>query len=427
MLFWQGFIALTVLVALFILWPTVIVRADRKRELRDGFRDEVNESVFADHIEDLKATRGRGEIGSQEFKILKEDLHRTLITENQAAFAEGDRPIVSNLYSRLPVIALVVAVPMITLIIYSQIGAKSDWNIYQLMQENNRALMSGQVSGSNNPVGRELIERLQKRLEDDPDNVQNWYLLAGTAVQQTDYDEAVRAYGKVLELQPDAPNVMAELAQALFLRAGNTITPEVRRYTNDALQLDPNMPTALGLAGIDAFQSGRYTDAIDSWKKAVAQLDPSSSASQVLSEGIARAQLALEQHGGNRVTSSTEDTETKAAAVSLRARVTLGEDVTAEPGDTVFVYARAWQGPKMPLAIQKITVADLPKTITLDESMAMAPGMDLGSFPQVELVARISKSGSAVPEPGDWQVAVGPIIVAEQEKRVALKITEQVE
>ncbi|MFT5082987.1 MAG: cytochrome c-type biogenesis protein CcmH, partial [Lentisphaeria bacterium] len=90
-----------------------------------------------------------------------------------------------------------------------------------------------------------------------------------------------------------------------------------------------------------------------------------------------------------------------------------------------FIYARAWQGPKMPLAIRKIKVSELPVTVTLDKSMSMAQGMDLGSFPQVEVVARISSTGSAISKAGDWQASFGPVLVASHSKKIALSIAEQ--
>ena len=94
---------------------------------------------------------------------------------------------------------------------------------------------------------------------------------------------------------------------------------------------------------------------------------------------------------------------------SIEVSVSLGSNTQVSPGDTVFVYARAWQGPKMPLAIAKFPVSELPKTVRLDKSMSMAPGMDLTTAPQLEVVARVSKSGSPMAAPGDWQAAQGPL------------------
>ena len=81
----------------------------------------------------------------------------------------------------------------------------------------------------------------------------------------------------------------------------------------------------------------------------------------------------------------------------------------AAPGDTVFIFARAAQGPKMPLAIVRMQMKDLPTTVTLDDSMAMVPDMKMSSFPQLVIGARISKTGDAIPKPGDLEGYAPPL------------------
>lgn len=419
--FWQGFLALSLLASVFIVWPTVFIRREKKRELLNGAQEEANHDVYKEHIKELEETHSRGEIEASQLDALVKDLEKTFIAESEANDANFDKPIIANFKSRLPVIGLAVALPLIAFVIYSFVGAKTDWDIY------NMAITRAHASETSEHLvlTEELIAVLQDRLESKPGNSQNWYLLATVASDVGDYDEAVRAYRRVLEIEPSAPQVMAELAQALFLRAGNSITPEVSKNTQLALQLNPRMPTALGLAGIEAFQSGAYQQAIDHWQLAISQLDPSSPASVALTSGIARAQLALEKSNGDDKSSDKKKQEAKGPSI----KVSVSYDnnvVTANPDDQVFIYARAWQGPKMPLAIRKLKVSDLPIRIELNNSMSMAPGMDLASFPQVEVVARITGSGSAIPQSGDWQAAKGPIILVDHSGTVSLTISEQI-
>ncbi len=110
----------------------------------------------------------------------------------------------------------------------------------------------------------------------------------------------------------------------------------------------------------------------------------------------------------------------------ITVEVSLGDGVEVDPATTVFVYARAWQGPKVPLAIQRLTVAELPKAIRLDETMAMAPGMTISAFDQLELVARVTLSGTPAPQSGDWQASMGPIKLNDVTAPVALTISELV-
>lgn len=420
--FWQGFLGLSVLASFFLLWPTLFTKAKLRASVGDDERGEANARVFQDHLEDLEATRDRGEIEAQEFTSLKSDLEKTFVSENEAFRSESEQPIVASFRSRIPVIVLVFTVPLVALLVYYQIGAKADWQIHELSQ----SLMLEQDADKLSQGRAELISKLQNRLDKKPGNAQNWYLLATVAMHQGVYDESVRAYRKLLELEPSSARVMAELAQALFLRAGNTITPEVRNFTQQALSLDSGMPTALGLAGIDAFQSGEYEQAITHWQKAVHMLDPQSVSSQVFAQGIASAKLALEQQGKD----VPEDTNKVENGVSVAVRVSIDKSILnngdIDPSDTVFIYARAWQGPKMPLAIHRILVSELPKKVTLDNSMSMAQGMDMSSFPQIEIVARVSKTGSAVGQAGDWQATAGPVILGDQKKPVKLTIKEQI-
>ncbi|MFT5083801.1 MAG: cytochrome c-type biogenesis protein CcmH, partial [Lentisphaeria bacterium] len=366
--FWQVFAAFSVMAAAFIVWPTIFVERKLKRDLLSNVRTETNEKVYQQHFEDLEQTRIRGEIEPSDFKKLKQDLEKTFIEENYNARDESERPIVSNFKSRIPVLLLVLALPLCVFGLYSFNGASDDWRIYQLAQEKNQGTVENARKNRD-----ALILRLQERLKSEPHNTDNWYLLAATAVEVGQFDEGVRAYRRLLAIQPNAPYVLADLAQALFLRAGNTITPEVRANTQAALKMAPNMPTALGLAGIDAYQSGDFKLAMEYWKQAVVQLDPSSLAYEALSGGIARAQDALLKSG-------VELSEPVASDAGASLTVTVDIDrtkVKVSESDTVFIYARAWQGPKMPLAIRKIKVSELPVTVTLDKSMSMAQGMDL--------------------------------------------------
>lgn len=413
--FWQIYLLINLVAAVFIVWPTIFVAKKHKKELRASARTETNAEVYSDHFRELEQTLSRGEIDEEDLSGLKRDLEKTMVEENNMVLDGSERPIISSFKSRIPVLVLVFALPIFSLMLYGVLGAKEDWEIYQLAKERKQAPQE-QLKD----MTGDLIASLQDRLKQKPENSQNWYLLAASAMDNGQFDEGVRAYRELLELEPEAPMVKAELAQALFMRAGNAVTPEVRKHTKEALEISPNLPTALGLAGIDAFQVGNYQGAIDFWQKALVQLDPRSSAAQALTGGIARAKVAIKQSGGE-----TENNKT-ATPAKISVAVSLGKDVDAQPSDTVFVYARAWQGPKMPLAIQKIKVSDLPKTIELDQSMAMTQGMDLSRFPQVEVVARISSSGSAISQAGDWQATQGPIIVNSQKGSISLEIVKKI-
>lgn len=499
MVFWQGFLALSVLAGVFLIWPILFVRGEKRAEQSESRRqDDANLEVYRDHVADLSRSLERGEIEIEEFERLKKELRVALVSENSHPAQSKKIPFVTNVQSRLAVLSLLVVVPLGVIFCYQYVGAGADWDIAHYRdtalksqsdhdvfkrvferieasenaetlektlvglvgKSSKSALLSDlaanatvgvqlrtQLQQGKTPEVRSLhhiyreslkephvalMGKLQARLKSKPDNIQNWYLLGTTAAGIGDYDEAVRAFRELLEVEPNAAQIMAELAQALFLRAGNTITPEVKEYTHKSLKLNPHLPTALGLAGIEAYQASDYQSAINNWRKAVARLNPQSPSYRVLKQGITQAQLAMKTAGSQpqekQETAKSSSPEPSDGGPSVMVNVALGSRAKAKVSgsDTVFIYARAWKGPKMPLAIQKISVADLPKEIELNKSMAMAPGMDLSTFPQVELVARISASGSAISQSGDWQSAQGPVNVADQKDVVSLTIDSQI-
>lgn len=416
MVFWQVFVVFSFLSSIFILWPLLSRWKNQKKALREAVRDDLHIAVRDDRVQELEATLALGDISRDELESLHDDLEKTIALEAQSG--DPSFAVALGTKTRVSLVGVCLCAPFFVLLVYSFIGAKSDWEITQI------ATSLQTAEGANTENRKRLVSKIHDRLEETPENGHLWFLLGSTAVGMGDYEEAVNAYRELKEIHPESPLVLAEYAQALFLRGGNTITPDVRIYTKKALELSPNLPIALGLAGIDAFQAGMYTQAILTWQRAVKQLDPSSTASKVLTQGIASAQIALKQTGGEKKQTPQAAAVTKLG--SLKVRVALGKEVSGlKGGETVFVYARAWKGPRMPLAIQKFKASELPKDIELTAEMAMAEGMDIHSVSQLEVVARVSLSGGAAPQSGDWTTSYGPIILTESIEVISLTISER--
>lgn len=410
------FLCFCLLVLVSILWPLFRGWRDHKKQLRQDARSDYRDAVIKDRENELAETHALGEISETEFKSLKKDLEKTISAQTSAAKEPAYHAITFGNRSRLTLLVICALVPLGAYLMYSNLGAKEDWRIAQISD----ALEQDQNASREDYLA--LIGQVKSRLDDKPSNEHLLFMLGKLSSRIGDYEESVQAYRSLKEEFPESPVVVAELAQALFSRAGNIITPEVRENTELALSLDPELPTALGFAGIDAFQNGRYQEAIDHWQRAVKQLNPSSVSSQFLSQGIARAKVALDKAGSSR----SESGEGSTPGASVRVAISLGESVTDLSGEeTVFVYARAWQGAKIPLAIQRFAVTELPKTLTLDRTMAMADGMDITTSSQLEVVARVSKAGTATPQPGDWTASFGPVILVDGVASVELEIANQ--
>ena len=381
-------------------------------------RDETQVELYREHLEDLERAKSIGDIDEKQFEELKLELQKNLLAEGRTESADGYK-----LDGKTLILVLALVVPIVSVVLYTQWGAKKDWDIYQLLEELPKAESRDEYDNRM----RELIIEVQARLNQTPDNLQLQNLLGQTSMALQDYDQAVSAYRSILKSFPDSPRVIANLAQAMFYRSGNTVTPEVREYVEKALSLAPMLPEMHGLAGIDAKNQGDLRGAIDHWKLAVKYMDKNSRVAQGYLSGIEKAEKALAASGSSdsEVEAASDEKPVKAIK-KIDVQVTMANNVNANPRDIVFIYARAWHGSKVPLAIQKLTVANLPTQLVLDESMAMAPGMTITSVPELEIIARISRSGSPSPQSGDWQASVGPIKLDDLNEVVSLNIADQV-
>lgn len=416
MVFWQIVIALSILAGLIIVWPLVQLPFLHKSWAKQGDRDTTQVELYHEHLGDLDKALSAGDISEAEHAELKVELQKTLVSDQVQT---GGTTLLNT--GKKVVLAAAIFAPLLGIFFYSQVGAKPDWEIYQNLQ----TLAEIKDKKTYEEELRAVALKTQVRLKKTPDNHALRNLLAQTSVALQDYDQAVASYRAILEAFPESPQVMASLSQALFHRAGNTITPEVREYTKKTLALAPMLPEMLGLAGIDAKDQGDFRGAIKYWSQAVSQLDPRSQAAKGYQNGIRKAELALIAMGES-VDAPAADKASKKQGASVSLKVALAEGVVLDDDATVFIYARAWKGPKVPLAIQKMTVKDLPADIVLDESMSMAPGMTMDKFESLELVARVSLSGSPAAKSGDWQALAGPVELKKVKRPITLTISDRV-
>ncbi|MFT7558618.1 MAG: cytochrome c-type biogenesis protein CcmH [Flavobacteriales bacterium] len=414
MSFWNVFVVFSLMCAGFLMWPFVVRLNKSKKALREDERIDICEDINDQHLQELEGTKDTGEISHTEFNALKVDLERTLIHDNTHARQQTDAAVTSKGSSRSIMLVASLLSPLLAFLIYQHQGAKPDWEIFESL---NRLAHSQPEAYTGN--AKELIGLIEKRAGEKEQNEQLLFLQATAYTAIGDHQSAVELYLDLDQRFPDQPDIMAELAQSMLNRSGGAITPEVQTLIRRTLDIDPENPSVLGLAGIDAFQRGEYEAAIAHWTIALKKLNPKSNAAIALSEGVARAQIALGGAPGSKAT-TTKAKNNKALDVSF----SLAPEIELEGTETVFVYARAWQGSRMPLAIRRFPASLMPDTIKLDASMAMAPGKDIFSAPQLEVVVRISAAGTATPQSGDWVGSYGPVILDKQEGPVKLTVNE---
>ena len=324
-------------------------------------------------------------LGDAQVDQAKADLERRVL-EEAARPAEG---VAVARRGRTAPIAVGLLIPVAAVLLYLQVGTPEGLDVTQHA--------ASDVSSMTAERFQEMTEKLAARMREKPNDAEGWMML-GRAYRAMDrFDEAAAALRKAVALSPGNADLLADLAEALALKNGRTLAGEPTRLLNRALKLDPDNDKVLALSGSAAFERKDYKAAIRHWEALLKRPKVSGELAQALSAGIAEA----------RALSTGKKTVGAPASGRVSGTVTLDSALRtrAAPEDTVFVYARAAQGPRMPLAIVKIQVKDLPYNFSLDDSMAMMPEMKLSAFTDVIIGARVSKSGSAKPAAGDLEGA----------------------
>jgi cytochrome c-type biogenesis protein CcmH len=260
---------------------------------------------------------------------------------------------------------------------------------------------------------QEMTEKLAARMRENPNDAEGWMMLGRAYRALERFQESSDAFRKAVALAPDNADLLADLAETLALGTGRTLAGEPTRLLERALKLDPDNDKVLALSGSAAFERKDYKAAIRHWEALLTHPSVSDELAQGLRTGIAEARA---------LSTGKKTIAAKPAPGRVSGTVTLDSALRARaaPDDTVFVYARAAQGPRMPLAIVKMQVKDLPYNFSLDDSMAMMPEMKLSAFTEVIVGARVSKSGSAKPAAGDLEGASATVSPGANGVKVAI-------
>lgn len=242
-----------------------------------------------------------------------------------------------------------------------------------------------------------MVASLAERLKTEPNDAEGWMMLGRSYTALGRHRDAVAAFGRANALVPGNANLLADFADVLGMAQGRRLAGEPARLIQLALDADPRHGKALALAGSVAFEARDYAAARAYWERLLGVVPVGSDIARSVQANIAEARQ-LEQGGPAAVVAAPAS-----ASPSLGGEVSVSPALAARvaPGDTLFVFARAAQGPRMPLAIVRRPVGAWPSAFVLDDSMAMAPNLKLSGFDKVVVGVRISKSGNATPQPGD--------------------------
>jgi cytochrome c-type biogenesis protein CcmH len=402
--FWS-IAAVMMMVALAFVLPPLM----RTRKVSAVSRDDLNTKVIKEQLAELEYDLASGKLDQTQFDAARKDLERELLydldADNKLQTATSEHG------GRWITLVLIPAIPACAILLYQLMGSVE--LIDRISLAHTASSQQAQQQAQQVASIDEMVARLAARLEQQPDDLKGWTMLARSYTILKRYSEAEVAYENVLRLSDENAAAMADYADAMVMANGGTFTDKAGALLTRALELEPGNIKALWLAGHWKNQSGAYAEALEYWQQAALKLPAGSQDATVIGQQISTLQQKLGINAAPVATAQaatrtvTDDTQ----GATLTVHVSLAPDIAAAAAaeDTVFIFARAAQGPRMPLAIVRKQVKDLPVTVTLDDSMAMAPQMVLSKFDQVTVGARVSKSGGALPVSGDLQGSVTPV------------------
>ena len=322
-------------------------------------------------------------------------------------------------------LAIVIAVllPLTALALYAQFGEPRALGATQFMAS------AGTDSTTQAPDMAAALSGLEARLNANPDDAEGWHLLALGYQNTQQFDQALVAMRKMRDLMPEDLDVQVAYAEALALALpSKKIEGESADILSTVLQRDPQNQRALWLTGVAALQIGDNASALSHWRTLEGLLPEGSEMRTTLAQQIgdldpAAAKVTAASVSGD---TSTESPAPIGTAKHISVHISLDPKLQQQvaPSDTLFVFVRAATGPRMPLAIQRLTAGQLPLMVTLDDSMSMMPEMKLSKFPDIVIGARISKTGNATPGSGDLHTLTPPINQASIKDSVQLTINE---
>ena len=405
--FWFIAWAMTLLVLGLLLWP--LLKRQDSSSIDDG---EKTLSVYRQQFSELEQDYKNAVLTDEQYQQSKRELERRLLEETGPAKTTTPAS-VRPVNSRVIVVALAIVIPAISGLLYWQLG--NPLAITHTSTPSPTAQGGTDYDHQTSEGLDSLSERLKKKLEQNPNDGAGWALLARSYAEIGRHADAVPFYEKAMKLIPDDPQVLADYADALAMLQGRKLEGRPEALIRQALKIDPNHVKALMMAGTVSFDRKEFGRAAQYWERASANLpaDVEGDIRQELLSGIAEAK---ELAGGilpigKVVGAATPSTKPSGPVVAISGTVTLAPHLAGKgsPTDTLFVFAKAVEGPPMPVSIVRVMRKDLPFTFRLDDSTSPMPSRKLSDAGTVVIVARLSKSGEAMAKSGDLQGMSQPV------------------
>lgn len=397
--FWVT-IAVLVVIALLIVVPPLF----KKTPLKAADGEQRNVVIARQQLQELKLQLQSGALSQAQYDAQFQELQLTLLDDLEP----GPQAPVSQNSGRWVVAIIILMLPLLSLFLYGFLGDANAIKKAELQQANQKTAENVQS----------VIKQLQDKLKQKPDDIEGWTMLARAYVYIQQYQNAADVFAEINRRQPNNPEVMLQYADSLAMSRDGRMSGEPAALAEQALKQLPEDKTALWLVGMAKAEAGEFAEAIRHWQKLSRLLPADAEAQQQVGNMIKMAEAEQQGTSARASTSASVD-------IHVHVDINAALKAKADAQQTVFIYAQAATGPKMPLAIVRKQLKDLPLDVVLNDSMAMQPQMHLADFKQLRIVARLSKTGNAMQQSGDL-IGTAELDLATDNHPLSININQEV-
>jgi cytochrome c-type biogenesis protein CcmH len=408
----NGFVFAAAVMCVLVLWLVLRPLLSRREAAAAPQADQLNLAVLRDQLRELEADREQGSIDAEAYTAARRELEQRVAEDVHPAprAASASAP-----PSRWQAAVLALVLVAGAGVLYATLGTPQ-----ALVALGAAPAASGPALDPHTSSEAEaMVAKLAERMAREPNDPNGWALLARSYSAMGRFVAASGAYARLIALIPDDAQILSDYADVLAMTQNQKLRGEPERLLARALAADPKNVKALILSGDAAFERTDLASAAVHWQAALANAPAGSEFAQMARDNLTHIGAPMDGAiAGPAAATPSADAASRAAAPAAATASAAAPSATAVSGrveldpvllaqvadtDTVFIVAKAADGPRFPLAVLRKQVRDLPLQFTLDDTMGMMPGVKLSQFPQLVVTARISKSGNAIAAPGDLE------------------------
>jgi len=401
-----AFIAVAVVLTLVVLALVLLPLLLKDSEGQVGSSRDLSIAVLRDQLSDLEDQRKAGLLDPAMFIEEQAELERRALEDgagrgSAAAFKSGRKLVLA--------VVLGLAMPALVIGVYVKLGAPESLKPQAAAEPGSHALTPQQIQA--------MTDKLAERLQNNPDDGEGWLMLGRSYAALGRYPEATAAFGRATALLPPSANLLADYADIMAMAQGRRLGGEPEKIIARALAIDPRHIKSLALMGSAAFERGDFGAAIQAWRTILTLVPPDSNVALSIGNSIADAERkmggATASAGGQAMAAPVAAGPVAAGPATVSGTVALAPELVGKlPANaTLFVFARAIDGSRIPLAMARVNGAKLPYAFKLDDSMSMAPNARLSGAKTVIIGARVSLGGEALAKSGDFEGFSAPVAV----------------